>query len=213
MEKFKKYFAEVFGTFVFVFVGTGVAITTGNILYVALAFPLVVLMMIFAIGDLSGAQLNPAVSLGLALDKRITFKEFGLYVLSQLIGALIASGLLALLLGSSANLATNQVSANINNNLLLGVLVEAIITGIFVFVILKVTSKEETNKFAGFVIPLTLVAMILVGFNLSSGSLNPARSLAPALLEGGIGLEQVWVFIVGPFIGSGLGVLLYKAFK
>jgi len=211
MKKYQKYLAEVFGTFVFVFVGTAVAYTTGEILLVAMAFPLVVLMMIFTIGEISGAQLNPAVSLGLLLDKRITGKEFVLYVLSQLVGGLLGSGLLALLVGSTSNLATNQVQSLDNN--LLAILVEAVITAIFVFVVLKVTSKENTNKFAGFVIPLALFAMILVGFNFSSGSLNPARSLAPALLEGGTGLNQVWIFIVGPFIGSGLGALLFKSFK
>ena len=213
MKDFKKYFAELFGTFVLVFVGTSVATTTGNPLYTALAFAFVIVGMAFSIGDISGAQLNPAVSLGLAISKRISWKDFSFYVLFQVVGAFIASGILFLLFGSNANLAGNQVQSALDGSAVLGLVVEIIVTTIFVFVILSVTSKKENSKVAGFVIALTLGTLIMASFNLTSAGLNPARSLAPAVFEGGNSLSQVWVFILGPLVGSAFGSVLFKTFN
>lgn len=213
MKDWKKYLAEFLGTFVLVFVGTGVAITTGNVFYTALAFGLAVIMMAHSIGAVSGANLNPAVTLGLAISKRISWKDFGFYAVAQTLGALVASGLLALLFGSTTALAGNQVQAALNGDLLLGLLVEVIIAALFIFVILSVTAKEENGLIAGFVIALTLTGLILVSFNLTSAGLNPARSLAPALFEGGAALDQVWVFLVGPFVGAAAGAFLFRVFN
>ncbi|MFA6801253.1 MAG: aquaporin [Acholeplasmataceae bacterium] len=206
----KKYLAEMFGTFVLVFAGTAVATSTGNALYTALAFGLVVIAMAYSIGSISGAHLNPAVSFGLALNKRITWKDFGFYVLFQIIGALLASLLLSLVLGSRASLAGNQAQTAISQNLWFALIIEIVITAVFLFVILSVTSKKENDHVAGFVIAFTLAVMILTSFNLSSAGLNPARSIAPALLEGGGALDQLWVFIVGPLVGAFLGQSFFK---
>jgi aquaporin Z len=213
MKNLKNYVAESFGTFVFVFIGTSVAVATGNALYTALAFALVVVAMAFSIGGLSGAMLNPSVTLGLAISKRITWKEFTFYVISEIIGGFVASAVLWLILGSNANLAGNQVQALAQGDLWLGLLVEVIVTGAFVFTVLKVTSKEENSKVAGFVIAFTLATMILASFSLSSAGINPARSIAPAIFEGGESLSQLWVFIVGPLVGATLGSFLAKYLK
>ncbi|QWB95981.1 aquaporin [Mycoplasmatota bacterium] len=213
MNKMRNYIAEAFGTFVFVLIGTSVAVATGNALYTALAFALVVVAMAYSIGGLSGAMLNPSVTLGLAISKRITWKEFSFYVLSELIGGFVASATLWLVLGSNANLAGNQVQALAQGNLWLGLLVEIIVTGVFVFTVLKVTANKENSKIAGFIIAFTLATMILASFSLSSAGINPARSLAPALFEGGASLSQLWVFIVGPLVGATLGSFLAKYLK
>ncbi len=213
MKNLNKYMAELFGTFVLVFVGTGAAITTGNALITALSFALVVIAMAYTIGAISGAQLNPAVSLGMVLNNRLTWKDFFFYVIFQIIGAFLATSALFLIFGSNANLAGNQVQSFAQDNLFLGLFVEIIVTAIFLFVILNVTAKEENAKVSGFVIALTLAALILVAFNLSSAGLNPARSLAPAILEGGKALTQVWVFIIGPLFGSIAGYGLFKLLK
>ncbi len=207
----KKYFAELFGTFVLVFVGTATAIETGDPLFTALAFGLVVVAMAYSIGSISGAHLNPAVSFGLALSKRITWKDFAFYALFQVIGAFLASLVVALVLGTTQTLGGNEVQAALNGDLWLALLVEVIVATVFIFVILSVTSKEENARVAGFVIALTLAVLILASFNLSNAGLNPARSLAPALLQGGTALTQVWVFILGPLVGAFLGSTLFKA--
>ncbi|MCU0105263.1 aquaporin [Acholeplasma vituli] len=204
---FQKGVAEFLGTFVLVLFGTGVAVMTGgDRLVTALAFGLSVVLMAFAVGHISGGHFNPAVSLTMFLKKKLSTVELGVYSLGQLLGAIAGSGLLVLFLGSNAALGANTVSAALPQDgfveLLMGGVVEMIMTFIFMFAILGATRSEKTQPFAGLIIGLSLVVVILFGFDLTGVGVNPVRSLAPALFQGGIALEQSWVFIVFPLLGS-----------
>jgi aquaporin Z len=210
---FKKGLAEFLGTFVLVLFGTGVAVMSGgDRLITALAFGLSVMLMAFAVGHVSGGHFNPAVSFTMFLKKKITSSELGLYVIAQILGGIVASGLLVILLGSNASLGANVVSTNLPQDgfvqLLLGGLVELLMTFFFMLAILGATKSEKTQPFAGVVIGLSLSLIILFGFNITGVGVNPVRSFAPALFQGGVALEQVWVFIVFPLLGSVLAAFV-----
>ena len=226
MSLFKKACAEFIGTFVLVFVACGVAAATGGSLAeTALAFGLVIVAMAYSIGRVSGCHINPAVSLGCLLTKRMGVKEFFVYVLAQILGGLV--GALALfgvfkmanvgLVGNACNYATgfglNGLTAG---GIISALLVEIILTCIFVYTILNVTDeKAETGKKAGIVIGLTLTLVHLLGINITGTSVNPARSIATALADliyNGTtdAIAQVWMFIVAPLIGAVVAVLIYK---
>ncbi|VEU82549.1 MIP/aquaporin family protein [Acholeplasma hippikon] len=214
---FKKVSAELLGTFVLVLIGTSTAVlTNGNILATALAFGLAVMMMAFAVGPYSGGHFNPAVSLAMFLKKKLSGWELLTYVASQVIGAILGSLVLFLLLDSSAQLGANQVNQFIFGSdflgLIKGFIVEVILTFIFIFVIINVVKNEDASKFAGLFIGLTLVAIILAGFNFTGLSVNPARSLAPAIFEGGESFTQLWVFIFAPLTGGALAALVSNLF-
>lgn len=215
----KKYFAEVIGTFVLVFMGCGSAVvlgasTSGGHLAVALAFGLSIVAMAYVIGGISGCHINPAVSLSMLLDKRMSLKDFIGYVIAQIAGAIIAAALLFALVESfgvtdyTGGLGTNAVGS-------LGVggalIIEIVLTFIFVLVILGVTSQEKMASVAGIVIGLTLVFVHIVGIPLTGTSVNPARSLGPAIFAGTAALADVWVFIVAPLIGAAIAVIVYRA--
>lgn len=209
----KKLIAEVLGTFVLVLMGTGAAVLSGgDALITALAFGFAVVAMAFAVGNISGGHFNPAVSLAMLIQKKIDGKTFGLYALAQVIGALLGSLVLLFVAGSSANLGANGINEALLGSdtlaLLKGVIAEVAFTFVFVMGILGVTRSESTQAYAGLVIGLILVGVIVFGFNLTGVSVNPARSLTPALLQGGQALEQVWVFLVGPFLGAALAALV-----
>ncbi len=216
---FKAYFAEFLGTFALVLVGCGVAISPYfpqmNILTVGLAFGLTVTVMIYALGHHSGGHFNPAVSFSMALSKKLSWKDFGFYSLFQLLGAGVSS---FILIGffDTTDIAANEIFLYRDNQALMylvAILVEVIVTFIFIFVILSVTAKKENQKIAGFVIGLTLALMILLSGSLTNASLNPARSLMPAIFQGGDALNQVWVFIVGPMLGAILATVVYQLFN
>ena len=221
----KKCLAELLGTFVLVFFACGVAAYTGgDVVPTALAFGLVIVAMAYTIGRVSGCHINPAVSLGCLIGKRITVKEFVGYIIAQVLGAVLG-GILSLLVIKMAipdltldMPACNSVVGGYDGgftfgNIMSSILVELVLTTIFVFVILTVTDGHESiGKKAGLIIGLTLTLVHLVGIPLTGTSVNPARSLAPALFLGGEPLSQVWVFIVGPFIGAIIAALLYKFF-
>lgn len=210
----KKYFSEFVGTFVLVLVACGVAVVTGaNVVATSLAFGLVIVAMAYSIGNISGCHINPAVSLAMLMTGKMSLKEFGGYVLAQVLGALSGSAVLSVLLGSSDALGANSYSmaGNLATNAWIALLVEVILTFIFVTAILGVTSRKEHSSVAGLVIGLTLVLVHLIGISFTGTSVNPARSLAPALLQGGEVLKQVWVFILAPLVGSALASLFYKA--
>jgi aquaporin Z len=209
----KKFLAEVIGTFVLVLMGTGTAVLSGgDILITALAFGLAVAAMAFSVGNISGGHFNPAVSLAMLLKKKIDAKTFGFYALAQVVGALLGSLVLIFVAGSSANLGANGINEAVLGTdtlaLFKGVLAEIVFTFIFVSGIIGVTRSEATQPYAGLVIGFILVGVIVFGFNLTGVSVNPARSLVPAILQGGQALEQVWVFLVGPFIGGALAALV-----
>lgn len=209
----KKIVAEVLGTFVLVFAGTTAAVLIGgNALLTALAFGLGLMAMIYTVGSILGGHFNPAVSLAMWIRKKISIAEFGIYVLAQIVGALLSTLLLFVFLDTkTAALGGNQVSAVFmqkDMGLVVGLLAEVVLTFILVSTIIGVTKEEENNHIAGIVIGLVLTGLIVVGFQITGGSLNPARSLAPALFEQGKVLQQVWLYILGPLVGGALAALL-----
>ena len=209
MNSIKKYIAEFIGTAILVLFGCGTAVVTGgNIILTSLAFGLAIVAGAYAIGDISGCHVNPAVSLAMFINKKLSLKDFGGYVLAQIAGAFAGSGLLYAIL-SCTNLGTKALGANgfdnasaVGLNLTGAVLVELILTYVFIYVILGVTAKAERAHLAGIVIALALTFVHIIGINLTGTSVNPARSLAPAVLLGGEALNQVWVFILVPFVGA-----------
>lgn len=213
----KKYIAEVIGTATLVLFGTGIAVLSGgNLVATSLAFGLAIIACAYVIGNVSGCHVNPAVSLSMLLTKKMTTKEFIGYVVSQVIGAFIGTGILyAILKGTdigTANLGANgygSLSAT-NISIFAAFVTEVVLTFVFIYAILGVTSDESKSSVAGIVIGLTLVFVHLLGISLTGTSVNPARSLAPAVVVGGEAFKQVWLFIVAPFAGSALASIVYK---
>ena len=208
----KKFVAELIGTFMLVFVGTG-AVVFGNgldglgHLGIAFAFGLAIVVAAYSIGTISGAHLNPAVSIAMFVNKRLSSKELVNYILGQVVGAFLASVAVFFLL-SNSGMSTASLGENALAN---GVTVFG--GFLFVLVIMTVTSESKGNgAIAGLVIGLSLMAMILVGLNITGLSVNPARSLAPAVLVGGAALQQVWIFILAPIVGGVLAALVAKNF-
>lgn len=230
----KKLIAECIGTFVLVFCACGVAAATGgSLVATSLAFGLVIVAMAYSIGRISGCHINPAVSLGCLLTKRMTLKEFALYCCAQVVGGFLG----ALLLFGIFKMAGVTLVGDACNNIVGGfaegftaggtiaaVLTEVVLTCIFVYVILNVTDdkategdeyKRGTASIAGIIIGLTLTLVHLIGINLTGTSVNPARSIATALAAliyngSTAALAQVWVFIVAPLAGGALAALLFK---
>jgi len=223
MEKniFKKYVAEFIGTAVLVFMGCGSAVflgaaTSGGHLAVAFAFGLSIVAMAYVIGSVSGCHINPAVSLAVFLDKRMNGKDFVGYIVSQCAGALCGAVLLMIISG----IASVDMTGNLGSNLAAGAggyggafFIEVVLTFIFVLTILGVTADASKGSVAGIVIGLTLVFVHIVGIPLTGTSVNPARSLGPALLAGGAALSDLWVFILAPLVGSMLAALVYRVLK
>jgi len=216
--KMKKYLAEVIGTFVLVFMGCGAAMllgvgAEGGHLAVAFAFGLSIVAMAYVIGGVSGCHINPAVSLSMFLDKRLSAKDFIGYVIAQVIGAIAGAALLFLMVEAFgvADL-TGGFGSNAVGDLGIGgaFVVEIVLTFIFVLTILGVTAKEKTANVAGLVIGLTLVFVHIVGIPLTGTSVNPARSLGPAIFARGAALTDVWVFLLAPLAGALLAVIVYR---
>ena len=213
----KKYIAEFLGTLVLVLFGTGIAVISGgDLVATALAFGLAIVAEAYAIGDISGCHVNPAVSLAMLITKKMNIKDFAYYLIAQVLGAILGSGILYAILNGTT-IGTAALGANGYGSLstyeisLAGALItEIILTCVFVYTILGVTSDKKYNGVAGIVIGLTLTFVHLLGINLTGTSVNPARSLAPALYLGGEALKQVWVFIVAPLIGGTLAACIYN---
>ena len=213
----KKYICEFIGTLTLVLFGTGIAVVSGgNLVATSLAFGLAIVASAYVIGNISGCHVNPAVSLAMLIEKKMTLKDFLFYFLFQVLGALAGTGLLYLILnntdiGVTALGANGYGALSASNITLLGAIVtEVILTFIFIYTILGVTSDDNKSSVAGIVIGLTLVFVHLLGIGLTGTSVNPARSLAPAIFLGGEALKQVWVFIVSPFVGATLAALTHK---
>ena len=219
----KKYVAECIGTFVLVLFGCGSAAIAGGTLGtlgIAFAFGLSIVAMAYVIGDISGCHINPAVSFAMFLSKRMDGKDFVCYVIAQIVGAIAASAILMLIINvstlgpvSETGLGQNGFGANsaVGLNMAGAVIVEVILTFVFVFTILGVTSNEKTSHLGGLVIGLTLAFVHIMGIPLTGTSVNPARSIGPALFAGGEALSQLWVFIVAPLIGAAIAALVWKA--
>ena len=213
----KKYISELLGTAVLVLFGTGIAVISGgNLVATSLAFGLAIIAEAYVIGNVSGCHVNPAVSLAMLLSKKMDKKDFCGYVIAQILGALIGTALLYIIL-SNTSIGVSSLGANGYGSLstanitLLGALVtECILTFVFIYTILGVTSDDTKSSVAGIVIGLTLTFVHLIGINLTGTSVNPARSIAPAIFLGGTALKQVWVFIIAPLVGASLAALAYK---
>lgn len=214
MSALKKYIAEFIGTFVLVLFACGTAAVVGcdaasgsGYLLTALAFGLVIVAMAYSIGNVSGCHINPAVSIAMLVSGKMTFKDFVGYVISQFLGAIAGAAVLMALVGKESGLGANGLY---NGSIGLSVVVEIILTFVFVIAILGVTSKKENNAVSGLVIGLTLTLVHILGISFTGTSVNPARSFGPALLVGGDALKNVWVFLVAPLIGGVLAALVYK---
>ncbi len=221
-----KYVAEIIGTFILVFFGCGTAMLTGNVVATSLAFGISIIVVGYSIGKVSGTHLNPAVSFAMFVDGKMKANQFIGYVVSQVIGAFLASGVLALLVKCGAlgakldDLKDTNFGANSfrDMNFFGALLVEIILTFVFVLVIIAVTeSKDEgTQKHAPIFIGIALTFVHLLGIPLTGTSVNPARSLAPAFFAipntDGSSIAQVWVFIVAPLIGAFLACLVNSIF-
>ena len=217
----KKYVCEFIGTAVLVLFGCGSAAIAGSTLGtlgIALAFGLSIVAMAYVIGNISGCHINPAVSLAMLINKKMTVKDFFLYLVAQVLGAIAGIGLLYGIIASCGlDVATVGLGANgfgdasaVNINMWGALVVEIVLTFVFIYTILGVTSDEKKSSIAGVVIGLTLAFVHIMGIPLTGTSVNPARSLAPAIFLGGTALEQVWVFIVAPFVGSALAAVTFK---
>ena len=217
----KRYLAEMIGTMVLVLMGCGSAIFNGGcgtpaqVLMVAMAFGLSVVAMAYTIGGVSGCHINPAITFGCMLSGRIGTKDGLMYMLFQVIGALIGSSILWLLTSNIDMTYATTTGANAcatGVSPLGGFLAEMFFTFVFVLVVLGATDpKKGAGNFAGLAIGLSLVLVHIVCIPITGTSVNPARSIAPALFEGGAALSQLWLFIVAPLVGALLSALVWKA--
>ena len=212
MSSIKKYVAEFIGTCVLVLFACGTAAmvgcdTTAGYLATAISFGLVIVAMAYSIGNVSGCHINPAVSIAMLISGKMNVKDFIGYIIAQFAGATVGAALLMLFAGRESGLGTNALY---DNNILLSLLIEIILTFVFVLAILGVTSKVENGTVAGIVIGLSLTLVHLLGISFTGTSVNPARSFGPAIFVGGDALANVWVFIVAPLIGGALAAVVYK---
>ena len=213
----KKYISEFIGTMVLVLFGCGVAVVSGgNLVATALAFGLAIVACAYAIGGISGCHVNPAVSLAMLIRGDIDIVDFCFYVISQVLGALAGAGILYLILSGTdlgtAALGTNGFGELSSTNIsIFGALaVEIVLTFVFIYTILGVTSDKKYANVSGLVIGLTLTFVHLLGINLTGTSVNPARSLGPAIIAGGDAFSQVWLFIIAPLIGACLAAVVFR---
>ena len=214
MQSIKKYIAECLGTFVLVFVACGAAAILGcdgsvpNAAYfmTAAAFGLVIVAMAYSVGNISGCHINPAVSIAMFCAGKLSLADFIGYVVSQFVGGILGGAALRALLGGDSGLGTNGLY---KGEIVPSIIVEIVLTFIFVFAILGVTSKIENGSIAGLVIGGTLTLVHLFGIHFTGTSVNPARSLGPAIFVDGDALKCVWVFIVAPLVGGVLAALVH----
>ncbi len=215
MRDLRKYVAEFIGTFVLVLVACGTAIATGcgteaggmaAYLATAVAFGLVIVAMAYSIGNVSGCHINPAVSIAMLVSKKMNVKDFIGYVIAQVLGAIVGAVMLGVIFGFDCSFGANSVA---EGKIGVGFLVEVVLTCIFVLAILGVTSREENAKVAGLVIGGALTLVHLLGIAITGTSVNPARSLGPAIFAGGDALKQVWIFILAPLVGGVLAALIW----
>ena len=206
----KKLVCEFVGTMMLVLLACGVAVAS-NVSYIgtSLAFGLVIVAMAYSIGNVSGCHINPAVSFAMAITGRMTWKETLKYMIAQVLGAITGAALLGVILRSFATLGANSYNGT-TVTVWIALLVEVILTFVFVLTILGVTDKKENGHATGIVIGLTLTLVHLFGLPFTGTSVNPARSIGPALLQGGEAFSQVWVFILAPLVGAALAAFFYK---
>ncbi len=216
----KKYLAEMVGTFVLTLLGCGAAVSlncgvdTASVVGTAMAFGLAVVAMAYTIGGVSGCHINPAITIGCLLSKRISAKDAAGYIVFQVIGAIIAAAVLyAITSVTTTEFGGTLTGANScagAGSQLAGFIVEAVLTFIFVLVVLGTTdAKKGAGQFAGLAIGLSLVLIHLVGIHYTGTSVNPARSIGPAIFEGGQAMTDLWVFIVAPIVGAIVAAIVW----
>ncbi|WP_373830955.1 MIP family channel protein [Bacteroides heparinolyticus] len=219
----KKYLAEMVGTMVLVLMGCGSAVFAGSAagavstgvgtLGVALAFGLAVVAMAYTIGGISGCHINPAITLGVLLSGRMSGKEAAMYIVFQVLGAIIGSAILWALVSTGAHGGPRATGSNgfAEGMMVQAFIAEAVFTFIFVLVVLGSTDSEKgAGNLAGLAIGLTLVLVHIVCIPITGTSVNPARSIGPALFQGGEALSQLWLFIVAPFVGAAMSALVWN---
>lgn len=218
----KKYLAEMIGTLFLVLIGCGSAVIAGQyigFLGISFAFGLTVLAMVYAIGSISGCHINPAITLAMLVAGKIKGKDAVFYIIFQCIGAIIGAGiLLAIALGDADySLVVNGLGQNGYGlhspggySLAACFIAEVVLTALFLFVIFGSTSEGAPKGFAGLSIGLSLVLIHIFGIPVTGTSVNPARSLGPAVFAGGAALSQLWLFIVAPIIGGVLAAILWR---
>jgi len=222
----KKYVAETVGTFVLVFGGVGSAVLAGDkigFLGISFAFGISLLAMVYVIGPISGCHINPAVTTGMLLARKISPGDALRYVVAQVIGAVIASGFILWIAGGSAagyNVATGGLGANGYGlhspgqySLAAAFVTEVILTMFLVLTVLGSTDVKAPVGFAGIAIGFVLVLIHLVGIPITNTSVNPARSIGPALFVGGWALQQLWLFIVAPVFGAAIAAAIYRTIQ
>lgn len=215
----KKYLCEFVGTAVLVLFGCGsaaIAGTTLGTLGIAIAFGLSIVAMSYVIGDISGCHINPAVSFAMLINKKMDVKDFVFYVIAQFLGAIVGITILYVI-KVCAGLDVTALGQNgfgeissIGISMVGAIITETILTFVFVLTILGVTSNKKMTSISGLVIGLTLTFVHIMGIPLTGTSVNPARSLAPAIFVGGIALKQVWVFVLSPLLGATLAAGFYR---
>ncbi|MBE6759867.1 MAG: MIP family channel protein [Ruminococcaceae bacterium] len=218
----KKYLAEFIGTFVLVLFACGAAAVLGcktdtiDAAYIAtaLAFGLVIVAMAYSIGNISGCHINPAVSLAMLISKKISLEDFAGYLVAQFAGATAGAAVLKAFVSGNYPKSTLGANAlyqvNGTDSIWLSLLIEIVLTFVFVIAILGVTSKVENSSIAGLVIGLTLTLVHIFGIHFTGTSVNPARSFGPAIFMGGDAMSCLWVFIVAPLIGGALAAVVYN---
>ena len=218
----KKYAAELIGTLALVLIGCGSAVIAGKFIGyagIAFAFGLTVLAMVYAIGNISGCHVNPAITVAMWVAGKIKGKDAIFYVIAQCIGGIIGAGILWAI--ASGNPAFSLASSGLGQNgygvhspagysLAACFIAEVVLTALFLFVIFGATHKDAPKGFAGVAIGFTLVLIHLVGIPITGTSVNPARSLGPAVFVGGDALTQLWLFIVAPIIGGIIAAIIWK---
>ena len=222
MSDMKKYLAEFLGTFVLVLVGTGSAVIAGKeigVLGIALAFGLSVLVMVYTIGQISGCHINPGITIAMLINGKILTKDAIVYILAQCIGAIFASALLLTIMTGQpgyqvapANLGANGYGADYlgGYSMTSAFLAEVVTTFIFLMVIFGATSRKAPAGFAGIAIGLSLAMIHMVTIPVTGTSVNPARSIGPAVVAGGTALTQLWLFLVAPVIGAVIAAIVWK---
>ena len=219
----RKLIAEVIGTAILVLLGCGSAVIAGPAIGftgIALAFGLAIVAAAYGLGAISGAHLNPAVSFGMASAGRMSVAEAIQYSVAQIVGAIVGAGVLYMIASGKPGFSLGEWGLGSNGygpgylgeySLGAALIFEGVMTFLFVTVILGATGTGAAPGFAGLAIGLTLTAIHLVGINVTGVSVNPARSIGPALFAGGSALAQLWVFIVAPLAGGLLAGALYKS--
>jgi aquaporin Z len=218
----KKYFAELIGTMALVLIGCGSAVIAGKYIGyygIAFAFGLTVLAMVYAIGNISGCHINPAITVGMWVADKIKGKDAIFYIIAQCVGGIIGAGILWAIATGNPNfsLAASGLGQNgygahspVGYSMLSCFIAEVVLTALFVFVVFGSTHENAPKGFAGVAIGFTLVLIHLVAIPITGTSVNPARSLGPAVFVGGAALSQLWLFIVAPIIGGIIAAIIWK---